>query len=199
MFDSPPEVVPENLTAQEYLYLGKWYQEKRDYDLARTALQRAIETAHESTVASEAKHYMAQNIPVCSVPKRIMERYNKLLVNIVINPRMILDECRSLTLECPDFDWAHSVLGDALLRSAKVLEAISALKQAQSLNPERITTMLSLAEAHMIVMDYESAQAYLRKIATLLPGRGDTEATAQNTRERFEQFSRSLEILMAIG
>lgn len=199
MFDSPPEVIPENLTAREYLYLGKWYKEKHDYDQARSALQRAIETAKESTVASEAKHYMAQNIPVCSVPKEIMERYDKLLVNLVINPRLILDECRSLTRECPDFDWAHSALGDALLRSTKVAEAISALKQAQILNPERITTMLSLAEAHMIVMDYEAAQAYLRKVATLLPDRGVTEAAEQNTRNQFEQFSRSLQILMAIG
>ncbi|MBY0549245.1 MAG: hypothetical protein K2W95_18365 [Candidatus Obscuribacterales bacterium] len=199
MFDSPPEIIPENLAAQEYLYLGQWYKEKHDYDQARSALQRAIETAPGSTVASEAKHYMAQNIPVCSVPKRIMERYDKLLVNMVINSRIILDECRALTLECPDFDWAHCILGDALLQNAKVLEAISALKKAQALNPERITTMISLAEAHIIVMDYESAQAYVRKISTLLPGRREAEATAQNTRERFEQVSRSLQILMAIG
>lgn len=199
MFDSPPEVVPENLTAEEYLYLGKWYEEHRNYDLARSALQRAIETAPGSAIETEAKQYMTQNIPARTVPAPIVERLAKLRADTVTAPRRAVDACRSILAEHPDFDWAHTVLGTALLRTGDIPEAISSLKQAEALNPHRLPNLLSLAEAHMIIMDYRAAQEYLSKVAALLANQVATETPARNHHEQFEQLGRSLQILVAIG
>lgn len=200
MFDSPPEIIPENLTAQEYLYLGKWYCEKQNYDLARTALQRAIETEPGSVTATESKRFAAQHIPSCSVPKEVFKRIAKLQLDAIMNPRGAVDECRSITEEYPDFDRAHTALGSVLLRAASFQEAISSLKRAETLTPERLENLLFLAEAHIIVMDYDAAQAYLNKIAALLAGRVETGTPERNNhQEQFDQLGRSLQILVALG
>lgn len=201
MFDSPPETIPDNLTAQEYLDLGKWYKEKRNYSRAREALQRAVDGDRGSPIAVEARRYIAQNIPAADVPAQIIERFDKIVLSTILNPRKTIDECRTLTLECPDFDWAHHALANALTRTGKVQNAIVSLEQALAINPDRIETLLSMAEAQMIVMDYTTAQKYLQKIAALLvPTSAVTAAEEQpRHRVRFEEFTRSLQILVDIG
>jgi tetratricopeptide (TPR) repeat protein len=201
MFFDPPEDIPDDLTAEEYLDLGKWYQAERDFDKAREALKRAVNSSPGSTVGREAHYFMAQRVPVQPVPKPVMKRYDECRILARSNGRKRVEEYRAMIDECPEFEWAHNMLGTALLEQMNVQEAIQSLQKALSLNPIREQSLLTLAEAYITIMDYDSAQKYLETLEQGLAAQGPREEEPDrfSNAERLRTLSRCLQILMAIG
>lgn len=200
MFESPPDVIPDELSADEYLRLGKWYREKNDYDKARQSLQRAINSSPGSQTAVEARNFMAQNVPVNEVPLRAIERLRDLQLSVITSPRTVVDDCRDLIAEYPTFEWPYQTLAAALLQISQVEEAIPLLEQSLAINPERIRSLASMAEAQIILMNYDKAQIYLDRIAPLVPV-NDTPDEIRGTQDiqRYRDLTRSLQILVAIS
>jgi tetratricopeptide (TPR) repeat protein len=187
MLGEPPDLVPDDLTAEEYLELGIWYQESNKIAQARESLQRTIKLAGQSNAATRARRLLSENIPFKENDSEVIERFNSVGMTALSSPGRAKKQYESLIEEHPDFEWPYRALAETLCRRIGDLEkAKTLLEEALRINPNYVGALVTMAETLLSNMQYEEARKYLDRVTEMT----EDHAEARNLR-------RTLEILIA--
>lgn len=187
LFGKPPEVIPEDLTANQYYELCLWYEEKQMHNLARKSCQMALDLKPDDHLEANCKRFLNTRVPRNEVPQEAIDRLRRM------EPRLLMDqgEARKLALKIvadyPDFEWPQRVLADIHLREGDIASCKSALEVALKINPEYTQAFAMMARALTVDMEYEEAQKYLQRAQEDMPGDGD-----------LRRLQRALEFLIAL-
>lgn len=187
MLGQPPDVVPDDLSAEEYLELGIWYQESKKYAQARESLHHVLKLATESPAATRARRLLAESIPVKENDPDVIERYNTIGMTAMTSPGKATKQYESLVEEHPDFEWPYRALAEGLCRRVgDVKQAKKLLEKALTINPNYVGALVTMAETQLADMEYEEARKYLNRV---------TEIAADNLDAR--NLRRTLDILVS--
>jgi tetratricopeptide (TPR) repeat protein len=160
--DVPPRDVPEGLSAEEYLKLGKRYKEAGWMEQSRDALQFAIESDPEGETGLLAQRFLRTKLPRRPVPL-VAERenicgFNQMFAGDLETARKTFE---SLIKTYPDFEWPYGNLGSLLIRQGEFERALEILDQALEINPHYVNAWLHRARAMAILSRFEGAQECL--------------------------------------
>ncbi len=187
MLGQPPDLVPDDLTADEYLELGIWYQESKKFAQARESLQRTIREASESNAAQRARRLLAESIPTKESDPDVIERFNDINMVALTSPGRAKKQYESLIEEHPDFEWPYRAIAEGLCRRVGDVEQAKALlEKALTINPNYVGALVTMIETQLADMQYAEARKYLDRL---------TEIAADNPDAR--NLRRTLEILVA--
>ncbi len=187
MFGKPPEVIPEDLTANQYYELGLWYEEKQMHNLARQACQKALALKPDERLQTDCKRFLNTRVPKNEVSQDAIERLRRL------EPRLLMDqgEARKLAVKIaadyPDFEWPQRVLADIYLRDGDVEGCKAALNTALKINPDYSQAIALMARALTVEMEYDAAQECLRRALADMPDNAE-----------LRRLQRTLEFLVAL-
>lgn len=173
MFGKPPDVVPDGLSAEEYLQLGRWYHESQALDLARDALRRALDLDRDrdryGPVGTEARNFMAVNIPRHEIPREAVEESRKLEILSITAPGKACQIAIKLTESYPDFEWPYRRAAELKLREGDTDHALALSKSALEINPDYAPAMVTIARTHAAQMNYVDAMRCLDDAARIMP------------------------------
>lgn len=187
MLGQPPDLVPDDLTADEFLELGIWYQESKKFAQARESLQHTIRLASDSEAAQRARRLLAESIPTKESDPEVIERFNDISMTAMTSPGRAKKQYESLIEAHPDFEWPYRALAEGLCRRVGDLEqAKTLLEKALAINPNYVGALVTMAETQLADMQYDEARKYLNRV---------TEIVADNADAR--NLRRTLDILVA--
>ena len=119
----PADVVPEGLTAAQYLDLGKQYKAAGWPEQARDALTRSIKADPEGA-GKEAAIYLRAYIPRYRVPNVAVQMnvrgYNQLARGDQAGAVRTFQDCIA---QFPDFEWPYGNLGSVYVEQGRIQEA----------------------------------------------------------------------------
>ncbi len=187
MFGEPPDVVPDDLSAAEYLELGDWYHKSKKYDLARESLHKCISLDPNGPSARRARTFLGQNIPSKVSSSEPIQKFHNTTMLSFSSPGRAEKQWQELIDEHPDFEWPYRAIAESLIRRTGDLErAKTLLEKALEINPEYVPGLISMAEVYISDMEYDQAREYLARARELA-----------NDNENVADFQRSLDILIA--
>ncbi|MBX9696272.1 MAG: tetratricopeptide repeat protein [Cyanobacteria bacterium] len=195
MLGSPPDTVPDNLTAEEYLELGLWYHAQWKYDNeahwmenARTSLTRAKDLDSNGDVGRRAARQLDQHIPCNNVSSEVLTEFERLHLNMFHNATEGERKLQSMIEREPLFDWPYHRLAEFLMRNkGDLAEARFLLEQSLEINPQSSRGHLAMAELQLTEGDYSNARQSLDKAMAIAPDSEDGTA-----------LRRTLDLLIAI-
>lgn len=187
MLGDPPNVIPEGLTAEEYLELGDWYHVAKKIEEARQCWNNVLELKPDSELSNSAKDKLNENIPANKIPEEAIEEYNNAVLQNFSDPGGCKKSLLEIIEKHPDFEWPYRAVGELYIRSfGDLQEARAMLEKSLQLNPNFPIAFLTMAELCMVEMNYVEAQEYLDKLAEVQPEHED-----------LDRLRRSLETLIA--
>jgi len=143
------DVVPEGLTAAQYLDLGKQYKAAGWPEQARDALTRSIKADPEG-VGKKAAIYLRAYIPRYRVPDVAVQMnvrgYNQLARGDQAGAVRTFQDCIA---QFPDFEWPYGNLGSVYVEQGRIQEAKDILQKALAINPSYVNGWLHLATARL--------------------------------------------------
>jgi tetratricopeptide (TPR) repeat protein len=160
--DVPPRDVPQGLSAEEYLKLGKRYKEAGWMEQSRDALQYAIEADPEGETGLMAQRFLRTKLPRRPVPL-VAERenicgFNQMFAGDLESAHRTFE---SLIKTYPDFEWPYGNLGSLLIRKGEPERALKILDKALDINPHYVNAWLHRARAMAILSKFVEAQECL--------------------------------------
>ena len=187
MLGDPPDVVPEGLTAEEYLELGNWYQASKKSEQARKCWNSVIELKPDSELSTSAKSKLDEHIPIKEIPQEAIDDFQNALLQNFSDPGACKESLLELIEKHPDFEWPYRAMGELYIRNfGDLKEARAMLEKSLKLNPNYSSAYLTMAELCMVEMNYPEAESYLNKLAEAQPEHDD-----------LDRLRRSLETLIA--
>jgi predicted Zn-dependent protease len=142
-------VVPEGLTAAQYLDLGKQYKAVGWPEQARGALTRSIK-ADPDGVGKKAETYLRAYVPRDRVPDAAVEMnilgYNLLARGDQAGAIQAFQDCIT---QFPNFEWPYGNLGSIYVKQGRTQEAKDILQKALTINPSYVNGWIHLAEARL--------------------------------------------------
>jgi tetratricopeptide (TPR) repeat protein len=169
-FGFPGRDLPEGLSAEEYLDLGRHYKGLGWCEQSRDALVRCIELADEHGLAETARRYLRTRIPKMPVPHRAVQRniegFNQLTRGDMVAAKKTFEE---ITREYPDFEWARGNLGTVYSRLGELEKAEEVLSDVLDYNPDYLNGWLHYARLKAAKLEVAEAQRYLDKAIRLDP------------------------------
>lgn len=187
MFGEPPDVVPDDLSAAEYLELGDWYQKSKKFELARESLKKCIALDPDGPSARRARTTLIQNIPEKVHCPDTIHKFHNISMLAMSSPGRAETQWQELIDEHPDFEWPYRSLAESVMRrNGDVERAQALLEKALEISPEYVPGLITMAETYIAEMDYDKARQCLARARQL---------SADN--ENVADAQRSLEILAA--
>ncbi|MBX9668822.1 MAG: tetratricopeptide repeat protein [Candidatus Obscuribacterales bacterium] len=185
MFGEPPDVVPDDLSADEYFELGDWYHKSKKLELAREALHRSIALDSSAPSAQRARNYLDQNIPSKLSCTDTILKFHGIAMSAFSSPGRAEKQWQEMIDEHPDFEWPYRSLAESILRRTGDLDRAKALlEKALEISPEYVPALISMAGLWIADMEYDQARRCLAKARDL-----------SNDNENIAEIQRSLEIL----
>ncbi len=187
LFGKPPEVLPDDLTAEQYYELCLWYEEKQMHALARQSCTKALTLKPAESLEADCKRFLNTRVPRNEVAQEAIDRLRRM------EPRLMMDqgEARKLTLKLiadyPDFEWPRRVLAEIYLRDGDIEKCKASLEAALKINPDYTQAIALLARAMVVDMEYDAAQRHLRHALADMPDDAN-----------LRRLQRSLEFLIAL-
>lgn len=183
----PPEVVPDDLSAEEYLELGRWYHDSGDLDKARDALTRATNLDPDGPIGSQSSNFLSSQIPLNPLPKEALDDYRKMEMLSFSSPPQAIKLGENLMDRFPVFEWPYKRVADLKLRSGDTASAIKLLEKSLEINPSYAPAMVTLAQTLAAEMDYATARRHLEHARRIMPDN-----------QEITELARSLEILESL-
>jgi tetratricopeptide (TPR) repeat protein len=169
-FGVPGRDIPENLTAQEYLDIGKKYKSLGWCEQARDALLKAEEVATDNETAREAKRFRITRIPKQPVPhhavQKNIEGFNQLTRGDVQRARITFE---ALARDYPEFEWPKGNLGSVYSQLGDLDKAETVLSEVVDYNSNYLNGWLHFARLKAAKLELPEAQRYLDKALRLDP------------------------------
>ncbi len=170
MFGKPPDVLPEDLNAEEYYELGLWYEETRLYQQARDAFERVVLLVPKTALSSQCKAILNSRLSrVDGIPADAINRLTRADLDIQFRPAQAKRSIVQLLEEFPDFEMAHRALAQVYLREGDVALCLDELKKALTAQPNHSPALALMARALAVDMEYDQALEYLRKAILVNP------------------------------
>jgi len=165
----PSYVVPEGLTAAQYLDLGKQYKAVGWPEQARGALTRSIK-ADPDGVGKKAETYLRAYVPRDRVPDAAVEMnilgYNLLARGDQAGAIQAFQDCIA---QFPNFEWPYGNLGSMYVKQGRTQEAKDILQKALTINPSYVNGWIHLAEARLKEGDVNGAHEAARMAQRIDP------------------------------
>lgn len=188
MLGEPPDVVPKDLTAEEFLELGIWYRESKKIEQARQCLEKARALAPDSDISSRGRLELDEHIPRYENSSEIVDKFNQGSLTAIGSPAKAQKLYQELIDSNPEFEWPYRALAESLLRQkGDVEQARILMSQALEINPEYTAGLVTMAELELADMEYGRAGECLDRALRLVPD----NVAARN-------LQRSLEILVSL-
>ena len=165
----PADIVPEGLTAAQYLDLGKQYKAAGWPEQARDALTRSIKADPEG-VGKKAAIYLRAYIPRYRVPDVAVQMnvrgYNQLARGDRAGAVRTFQDCIA---QFPDFEWPYGNLGSVYVEQGRIQEAKDVLQKALTINASYVNGWLHLATARLKDGDLNGAHEAARMAQQIDP------------------------------
>lgn len=169
-FGVPGRDLPENLTAEEYMQLGKHYKNLGWCEQARDALEKAIETAPDDQLSEQARRYLRTRIPRLPVPHHAVQAniqgFNQFSRGDLEAARKTFEK---IVREYPDFEWARGNLGTVYSQLGELERAEDVLLDVLAYNPSYLNGWLHLARLKAAKLEVFEANRHLEKALKLDP------------------------------
>ncbi|MBZ0186498.1 MAG: tetratricopeptide repeat protein [Candidatus Obscuribacterales bacterium] len=169
MLDKPPDTIPDDLSAQEYLQLGNWFIEAQQLDKARDALSRVVVLAASSESTRAARALLATRIPANEISEETIKAYFDTLTLSFRNRKTARAGLEQMIGENSDFEWPLFSLADMDLRRGDLQSAETLLRKALTINPLYAQALIAMARLEIINMNYTPALELLDKVEQLTP------------------------------
>ena len=190
MFGDPPDVIPADLNAEEYLELGNWYHSsthEEKIENARECWNKVIELTTEENLTQEAQSKIDEHIPCKKIPKSAIDTYYVASSEAATDPGACKKQYLRLVEEYPDFEWPLQGLAEIYIRNfGDLKEARVCIEKALEINPQHSRSLLTMLELTMVEMDYKKSEEYLAILRETHPAN-----------ENLDRFRRTLETLIA--
>ncbi|MBI2809460.1 MAG: tetratricopeptide repeat protein [Candidatus Melainabacteria bacterium] len=162
-------VVPEGLTAEAYLELGKKYKQNGWIGQSQQALKFAENLAPaDSSIAIASHTYLQTKVPHAQVSLEVeMENiagYHAMSQGDLPKCKKIFEK---LMKEHPDFEWPYLNLANAYCRDLQLTEAKFLLRKLLSINPVHVEAWYALARIHAGTFELEEAKETLAQARSL--------------------------------
>lgn len=190
MIGKPPEMVPDDLTGEEYYQLGSWYLELQKTELAREALNRAVAQHADLEAAKKSQVLLSTRVPAENIPKEALEACDKARMSGVSNPAEAASAYERLIAEHPKFERPYKRLAEIRLSEGNIDECIKLLEAALNINPNYAPAKDVMAQALAAKRSYVEATKFLEDAINSTP---DAE------RQQLIDFRRSLAIVAALN
>ncbi len=169
--EAPPSDVPENLTADEYLQLGKKYKAAGWTEQARDALTEAMTLDPDGPTGTRALAFLRSKIPRNPVPhfavQGNIQGYNLMMADGQLEAARLQFE--SLTEKYPYFEWPFGNLGSLLITTGEFKKARQILQSALEINPHYVNAWMHLARLSAVEGDFNQAIDCLERVAAIDP------------------------------
>jgi tetratricopeptide (TPR) repeat protein len=162
--------VPEGLTPEEYLKLGKQYKQNGWIGQAQEALERVQRLAPGSRTATDAELYLKTKVPrvhvSVAVEQKNIEGYHAMSKGNLQKSREVFE---GLMDEYPEFEWPYLNLATAYYKDRQLDKAKFLLRKLLSINPDHVEAWDVLARIHAAEFDIPEAQEAISKALELYP------------------------------
>lgn len=153
-------IIPEGLTAEEYLKLGKQYKQNGWIGQSQDALKRAqLLAPANSATAEESYRYLKAKVPHAQVSLEVeaenINGYHAMAKGNLAKSKEIFGR---LMKDYPDFEWPYLNLATAYTKDGQIDEAKFLLRKLLSINPEHVEAWASLARIHAATFEIAEAQ-----------------------------------------
>ena len=185
----PPDIVPNDLTGEEYYQLGSWYLDTGQMGQAREALNRAAAQHTNAEAKRKSQLLLACRIPATEVPKEAIELCDQMRMSRLSSPTEAVRVYEQLIAEHPKFERPYKRLAEVRLQEGDVSECIKLLQSVLNINPSYAPAMDVMAQALAASMDYSGSSKFLEQAINSTP---DTE------RQHLLNFRRSLQVVAAM-
>ena len=168
--------IPQGLTAEAYLELGKQYKQKGWIGQSQQSLELAISQAPvDSPTAIEAAKYLKTKVPRAQVSLEVemenLKGYHAMAQGKLSNCKEIFGK---LMTEIPEFEWPYLNLASAYIRDNQLDEAKFLLRKLLSINPDHVEAWYSLARIHVATFELEEARQALEHARSLYTDNDDS-------------------------
>lgn len=162
--------VPDGLTAEEYLKLGKQYKQNGWIGQAQDALKRAQQHSPGSRTAIDAELYLKTKVPRARVSEAIeqknIEGYQAMSKGDLPKAREVFE---GLMEQYPDFEWPYLNLATAYYKDGQLEKSKFLLRKLLSINPDHVEAWDILARIHASEFDLTEAQEAISKALEIYP------------------------------
>jgi len=174
-FDALPRAIarvslPDGLSADEYLKLGKQYKQNGWITLSQDSLARAQELAPDTATATDARRYLLTKVPkprvTLEVEQRNLEGYHFMAKRNLPKAREVFE---GLMHDYPNFEWPYLNLATAYYRDGQMEQAKFLLRKLLSINPDHAEAWDILARIYAAELDIPEAQNAVAKALELYP------------------------------
>jgi tetratricopeptide (TPR) repeat protein len=174
-FDLLPKAIarvslPEGLSADDYLKLGKQYKQNGWISLSQDSLKRAQELAPGTQTATSAMQYLQTKVPKVRVPLEVEHRniqgYQYMAKGELEKTRQVFE---GLMQEYPDFEWPYLNLATAYQKDGQLEKAKFLLRKLLSINPDHVEAWDVLARIYTAEFDLPEAQNAIARAQEVYP------------------------------
>ncbi len=172
-------IIPDGLTAEDYLKLGKQYKQNGWIGQSQEALKRAQQLApSNSPTAEESYKYLKTKVPHAQVSLEVeaenINGYHAMAKGDLPKCKEIFGR---LMKDYPDFEWPYLNLATAYTKDGQISEAKFLLRKLISINPEHVEAWASLARIHAATFEIEEARQAVAQANELYLDPNDSSLT----------------------
>jgi len=170
-------VVPDGLTPEAYLELGKKYKQNGWIGQSQQALRRAETLSPANSPTALASHnYLKTKVPHAEVSLEVelqnLNGYHAMSQGNLPKCKEIFEK---LMQEYPDFEWPYLNLATAYMRDMQLDEAKFLLRKLLSVNPDHVEAWSSLARIHAATFELDDAHQALAHARSLYNDDDDSQ------------------------
>ena len=161
--------VPDGLSAEDYLRLGKQYKQNGWIGQSQQALERAFQAAKPgSQTGQQAEQYLRTKVPHVKVSLEVEQQnllgYHAMAKGDLAKAKEVFE---GMMQEIPDFEWPYLNLATAYYKDGQLDQAKFLLRKLLSINPEHVEAWDILARIYTAEFDLTEAREAISKAEEL--------------------------------
>ncbi len=157
----PPDVIPDDLSPEEFYTLGMELQAVGRLEEARTVLTRVEESSEDEDLSARAKEFIRTQLPKNPIAKEAQDRCIAALKAMAKDQAGTKTSLINLTMEYPDFEWPFLFLGNIYMLDGNFKKAERLIKRVITQNPDLVKAKHLLISVYFVEGRYKEALAFI--------------------------------------